>query len=507
MQALLGKIIEVAGDGAKHRITFEPLCTLPDRKAPPEHLKGAKLTIEREVADPREIGERGDSIALTVREAKPFLQPLAVSTIRGRALITLRLRWCPGDSPPDWVVRAGGKIRSGKWRENPSFHASLQATDFGWQSHETLEIEATCGDFKMRAFVTPAQEIFATKIYTARGAAWRLKNAWLSADVTPRSGGALEDLRRNHGGLGYFQNNDHLIHHPLDWGGHVDRFRSGWGEWNTMRDKTLETGGAAREGASSRVALEGDIEDDLRTQFSATLLDDWPLLLLRRDFFLHAKKDEKKDEKDELKQPIDAMRLFQTGFRCAVRPDQIASRAWCRADGDVMMFSLAQQNEGANFWHWTMEDGFALYEQAARRQWLLYFFDAASRPHLGLWRGPHAATLEPFWPGVPLKPGDSTGFSLGLAAGELGGASESGAWVACRAKQGDEWRCALLGRFKNVPREAVFRLGDNEIKAPLGALLLPGLGTIYAATAPLPEGEAHYELWAGVTEGDTEGDS
>jgi hypothetical protein len=95
-------------------------------------------------------------------------------------------------------------------------------------------------------------------------------------------------------------------------------------------------------------------------------------------------------------------------------------------------------------------------------------------------------TLEPFWAGVPLKSGDSTGFSLGLAAGEIGGASNNGAWIACRTAQNNEQKFALIGRFKTAPQAAIFRLGENEVKAPLSAMLLPGIGTIHVATAQMP---------------------
>ncbi len=484
MHALLGKIIEVVSDGSHHKVTFEPLCTLPDHKAPPAHLKDQKLSIERETPDPREIGERGDSIALTVKESLVFLRPLTLlepehSTSEGHLL----LRWWKDDTPPEWTVRAGYKILSGAWtRSQGSTHwqAALGADDLK-ELPRPSELEICCGDLKIHHTLTPAPP-FAAKVCKRWGQVHRMESHWLSVDVTPKSGGALASLASGENTANYFFSNPRLIQHPLDRGGHVDRFRTGWGEWNTMRDKTLDSTGATRESGASRVTMQGNLEDDLRTALSATLLDDWPLLLMRRDFFLHAKKD---DKKDELRQPVDEMRLFQTGFRCAVNP-QPQSRVWCCENGEAISFRLAREHEGEMFWHWTLEDGWVLLSRTASEH-LLYFFDAQSALHLGLWRGPHVMTLEPFWSGVPLKIGESTGFSLGLAAGEVGGATSNGAWIASRTVQSGEAHGALLGRFKTAPHEVVFSLGERTVTAPLSALLLPGIGTLHGASARLPE--------------------
>jgi hypothetical protein len=103
-------------------------------------------------------------------------------------------------------------------------------------------------------------------------------------------------------------------------------------------------------------------------------------------------------------------------------------------------------------------------------------------------------TLEPFWAGIPLKPGDSTGFSLGLAAGEIGGTTNNGAWVACRTNHNNEQKFALIGRFKTAPQEVAFRLGEHEATAPLSAMLLPGIGTIHVATTQLPSDSQDQEF-------------
>jgi hypothetical protein len=494
MQSLLGRIVAIESDDTRHKITFEPLCTLPDRKAPPEHLKNQKLTFERHVADvashgegifhkaftsdTREIGKTGDSIVLTVGESLKFLHPLKFGNG------TLLLFWWQDDNPPDWTAKANGQTRTGKWVRDESrllWDAMLSGADFGLPTQTKFSMEATCGPVKAHhAFWDQFNNTSSVgKFETTHGAESNLQNRFMSVHAVTNNGGAIREIFRSGP---TFLSSYGFIHHPLDWGGHTDRFRTGWDEWKEMRDVKMEVVGAAREANTSRVTMQGEIEEGLRTQFSATLLDDWPLLLMRREFSLHPKKDEKKDD-EELKQPIDAMRLFQTGFRCAVAPDKAASRVWCRADGESVPFSLARENEHQSFWHWKMEEGFALFEQEQRREWLMYFFDPDNAPHLGLWRGPHAVTLEPFWAGVPLKPGESTGFSLGLAAGESGGANGMGAWVACRAKQDNQWHCALLARCFSPEAKVIFQIGEQTQRVPVMPLFLPGIGTIHGASA------------------------
>ena len=482
MQSLLGRIIALKSDESRHTITIEPLCTLPDRKAPPDHLKNQKLTFEREVTDAREIGELGDSITLTVKESRKLLRPLSIVRQPDSLNFDLTLHWFKDEKPPDWTAQAGNKLWRGGWENEGSFyHAGLDISKRN-RPKTPFEIEVSCADFKVKRTVEPDEPPCITRIHTPYGEEFRAANQWIEVGITPKSGGAITMLWHHYGISNHFLPLPRLIHHPLDWAGHTDRFRTGWGEWKEMREAKMEVVGAMREANTSRVNMQGEIEDGLRTQFSATLLDDWPLLLTRREFSLHPKKEDKKAE-DEFKQPIDEMRLFQSGFRCAVAPDKKSSRVWCRADGETVPFSLARENEHQSFWHWKMEEGFALFEQRGRREWLLYFFDSNNAPHLGLWRGSHVATLEPFWAGVPLKPGESTGFSLGLAAGESGGASDLGAWVACRTIRENQWNCALLARCFLPNAVAVFQIAEQMQHVALVPMFLPGIGTVYGASA------------------------
>lgn len=509
MQSLLGRIVAIESDDTRHKITFEPLCTLPDRKAPPEHLKNQKLTTAVTTPDVREVGAVGDSIVLSATNSYYFLHPLRCHSRTASKLsdnFWLELYWWKEGTPPNWTARFGHKSISGTWEQGSCQWSSLvplsQLTT-EWPP-APFDIEFTCGELKTKCTILPDKVPNVTLRHETQDTVYRSKNLWLDFTITRRNGGAITSLSESDPGKGslgkrksgrnirragfHFPPDKELIQHPLDWGGHSDRFRTGWGEWKEMRDAKMEVVGATREANTSRVTMQGEVEDGLRTQFSATLLDEWPLLLMRREFSLHPKKEEKKDE-GEPKQPIDEMRLFQTSFRCAVQPDKKSSRVWCRADGETVPFSLARENEHQSFWHWKMEEGFALFEQAQRREWLLYFFNPDNAPHLGLWRGSHAATLEPFWAGVPLKPGQSIGFSLGLAAGESGGANELGAWVACRAKQDDQWHCALLARCEKANLQAVFSINETQQRVPLTALFLPGIGTIYGATAQFPMNE------------------
>lgn len=501
MQSLLGRIVAIESNDTRHKITFEPLCTLPDRKAPPEHLKNQKLTISEDTTDVREIGEVGDSIVICATNSYYYLHPLRCHSRTLRSLLEfgfyLELYWWKDDTPPNWTARLGHKTISGTWEQGSyqwSSRIELSQLATEWPT-TPFDIEFTCGDLKTTCTILPDEVPNVTLRHETMGEIYGMRSRFLSVDITSHGGGAIFELRSKTvlhktqkslktSGMHFSrrQGRHNLTHHPLDWRGHTDRFRTGWGEWKEMREVKMEVVGAAREANTSRVTMQGEIEDGLRTQFSVTLLDDWPLLLMRREFSLHPKKEEKKDEA-EPKQPIDEMRLFQTGFRCAVQPDKKASRVWCRADGETVPFSLARENEHQDFWHWKMEEGFALFEQVGRKEFLLYFYDTQNAPHLGLWRGPHVATLEPFWAGVPLKPGESTGSSLGLTAGESGGANELGAWVACRARQDNQWQCALLARCFSSNVEAVFQIGEETQRVPLMPMFLPGIGTVYGAMA------------------------
>jgi hypothetical protein len=77
--AILGRIVAVTRAGAGTLVVrVAPMCLLPERAPVPRELREVEITVVRMVADPREIGQPGDSLVLSAAESRPWLPPLPV---------------------------------------------------------------------------------------------------------------------------------------------------------------------------------------------------------------------------------------------------------------------------------------------------------------------------------------------------------------------------------------------------------------------------------------------
>jgi hypothetical protein len=271
----------------------------------------------------------------------------------------------------------------------------------------------------------------------------------------------------------------------------------GW-DWGKLKETSMACAGIRRDGLTTRLTLDGVVDEGqgLRTSVTFMLYDALPLLVWERTFQFHkGKEPDKKDDKDEKpKELIDDMKTIQLGFRAAWQPERkghSGSRILC-ADGDRLAITRpVQMDEQVRNRHWRMLDGWTLVEHPERGEYSLYLFDRHRPPNLFTWLGEHALTLEPQWPHMPVRPNEVVGFTLALTAGEIAGATTEGAWVASRAAlPGGGVRGALVARLRDAVAgaSATFSLGGQTVTAPLQSILLPGIGEARFATADFPEG-------------------
>ena len=513
MNALLGKIAKVRESTARrgtrrrlHRldVSFKPACVMPARKAVPAWLKDQTLTVARTVADPREVGGVGDSIVLTPAESADWLFPLRIEppVARGRvpARLEVSLRWWKNKKPGELTVRAGGRRRTARFTKRRTLFAASVATR-GLVAPEAslpLDVEVSFEKMTLACTVLPAGRPCHHKLVTRDGERHRLEGPWLGLDVCPGvAGGGISMLREAGRGCDHFRHDDGLICGPLDHGGHRDRVRLGWPD--KLADVAMTSAAARRDGEATRLCLEGTVDEGraIHTTAAYTLYDRMPLLLLQRDVLRHkAKKpDDKKGDKKNgqvAPEPVDEMARLELGFRAAFRTD--AARPW---DGRVLSvddgrFAALRHAQLHDFmWRgWRLTDGWVVVEHPGRRECLMYLFDPHNAPWLHTGRADSAVTLEPDWPSQPLRPQSGAGFALALTAGERCGADAGGAWVACRRPAADGGvACAVVARFREPPtdRAADVRLGRQNVRAPLDCLALPGVGTVWLATAVLPK--------------------
>jgi hypothetical protein len=508
MDALLGKITDITGPkdaaGASLEVRFKAACVLPRRTPVPEWLKDQVLTVRRDARDPREIGGPGDSVVLTPSESARWLYPLAVTP--GVAYgelppaLQLRLLWWKDDKPPEYRVRANGRSHGGQWvPDGAGWVASVDtASLFPSPPRLPVTFDITCDRLGAACAVLPADDPCVQKLLLPGGERYRAQNAWYVVDISARThGGGIASLSEKGRGVDHFRTSPDLIQNAFQNGGHIDRFRTGW-SWSDKIKETAMTGaGTRREGAATRLLLEGVVDEgqNLRTSVAYTLYDDLPLILLQRDFhFGKAKDGDGKEKNDKPKERIDAMQAVGLGFRAAweaERDGRFGSRLLC-ADGDrLVALRGAQVGDWSEHDHWRMTDGWAAAEHPGRREYTMYLFDPQTPPHLATWLGRHSITMEPFWPYLPVGPEDSVGYALALTAGEVAGAGAQGAWVACRtAIPGGGVRCALVARMPSAAAgaAATFALGDETREAPLERILVPGVGGILYGAAEFAGG-------------------
>jgi hypothetical protein len=522
MQAILGSITRIeegeadaaaASDDPAHpkplKVSFKPRCILPERQAIPEWLKDATLTVTRAVPDPREVGNEGDCIVLSVVESRMYLAPLTVTPdIQTGAMpetLRLHLAWWKDENPPEVTVRANGREKTQKWTKvdgKNEFHAAVEtAPFFSFSPTLPARFEITSGPMKTSATVLPPNgngfHPVPVSDNATGGERHRAENVFFRVEIDARTQATcIASLVEKGRGLDHFAplTDRERIAHPLFWGGHIDRLRLGWEMHGKMAETALTVRDAARSGEdASRLALEGAIEDTLRTRVAYTLFDSLPILLIEREYYFEKGKEEKKDEdKEKPKEAIDELKMASASFRAAFAAewDSVSgSRILC-TDGETLA-TLRPSGPGEYYRAngWRMADGWAMVEHPRRRAWALYLLDrSVPAPTLHYWSGDGVLTLEPGWDYRPIPTGSAFSVATALIAGELGGASANGAWVATRNHlPGGGILCATVARLKTAENgerlTATFRYRESMQAVPLERLLLPGVGNVYVATA------------------------
>jgi hypothetical protein len=519
MQAILGKITHITpkpGNDGKARmatpleIKFKPACVLPRRTKIPEWLKDQTLTLERAVVDVREIGRPGDSLVLTPAESTRWLSPLVVTpAVASGALprmLQLELRWCKEEKPPEFTVRANGRTWTATFvKEGERLTGSMATAEF-FDSPPALPVafEVTCDKLRTTCTVMPGGVPGTCRLLLPEGEHHRLENAWYAVDILAQNhAGGIAALREQARGVDHFRRPNNLIAYPLEYAGHSDRFRSSWDWSEQMRDARMTCAGGRREGAATRLDLEGVLDEgqSLRSSVNYQLYDELPLLLMQREFrYGKAKEPDGKEKDEKPKEPIDEMKVMGFGFRAAwmaERDGRTGSRVLC-TDGERLIATRSVEiGDFLRHGYWRMADGWAIAEHPGRREVMMYFFDTCRPPHLSTWLGLHTFTLEPRWPMLPVRPEESAGYALALTAGELCGAADDGGWVACRnVLPSGDMRCAVIARLRRPgpDTEVSFMLGGESRRLPLQNLLLPGVGAIQWAAAEFPGERANDAL-------------
>jgi hypothetical protein len=249
------------------------------------------------------------------------------------------------------------------------------------------------------------------------------------------------------------------------------------------------------------VEMDGIIDEakNVRSAVSYRLMDSLPLLVLRRDARIgEAKPDEKK------KEPTDSLVPLQLGFRHAttLEGDGVWGSQIIAADeGRLGVIRACFENDHAQRGEWFLKSGWAMVHHPLRRQVTLLLVDPARPPEFISWAGAGFLTLEPHWLGRPYRPPGGAAFTIAMSAGEVGGASLEGAWVACRApSDGTGILCVAIARLKSPQKDAVaeFRLGREKRAASLQMTSIEGIGVIYCATVHFPATRAAAELDASI---------
>jgi hypothetical protein len=516
MDALLGKITTIARSSetpesasgpVSLEVKFKAACLLPQRTKVPEWLKDQTLTLKREVPDPREAGEPGDTVLLSPVESERWLAPLTVTPTAAYGklpdTLQIRLRWWKEEKLPEFTVHSNGRSQTGQFtKQGEEGVASIETAPF-WGFEPTLPVmfEVTVDKMKAACTVLPEREPYARKLLLADGERYRMENGWYLVEVSGRTnGGAIVSLQEKGRGVDHFREPQNLIQTTAEHGGHIDRLFIGWGGGqDKMSETAVSSAGIRREGGATRLQLDGTIDEgqNLRTSVVYTLYDHLPLLLLERSFQLGKGKEPDKDKKDEKpKEPIDDMRPFRFDIRPSwkvERQGRWGSRI-LNAEGNRLSVTRPGQvgehiGSGRG---WKLTDGWAIIEHPGRREHTLYLFDAQAPPKPSTFMGERSITFEPNWPHVPVRPEEAAGFTLALTAGEICGAGKEGGWVASRTPLPEGGvRCAIIGRLRDAvtPATATITLGGETRSVPLQAMLLPGVGGAVFATATFGEGQ------------------
>jgi hypothetical protein len=517
MNAIMGKIVSVsaqAGRRGKQRgiipvkVRFKAVARLPERADVPAWLVDQVLTVQREVADVREIGGTGDAIALTPGESEKWLAPLTVepATIDGKLPTALRLslRWWKTATPPEFAVKALGKTITGTFsRRGESFYALVRLSDLiDEDARRPIEIEITCESLRAVCAVVPASKPAFHRFIDIRGEGYRLLNGFYSIDIVAnQAGGAIIGFRERGRGVDHFARTSET-QKALDKAGHSDRV------WVGGQDKLPEAKLAftirQHESGGTRVEIDGIIDEGKNVRSAATyrLLDGLPLLVLRRDARIgEAKPDEKKEKP---KEPTDSLVPLQLGFRHAttVEGDGVWGGQIISADGDRLAAVRACfENDHSQRGEWTLKSGWAMVHHPLRREVTLLLVDPEHPPEFLSWAGSGFITVEPNWFPRPYRPPAGAAFTIAMSAGETGGASIDGAWVACRGRSdGKGFWCLAIARLRSPAPNAgaEFRLGKYKVSASLGVHAVEGVGDVHFAAVYFPDKHKSHDLDAVV---------
>jgi hypothetical protein len=516
MQGMLGKIVSIADEGAaddgrRYRVEFKPVSLLLSRVKPPEWLKDQTLSVTRATPDPREIGRPGESIVLSVSEADAWLKPLVVSPeIAHDALpgaVDVRLRWWKDENPPEFRATANGITLTGKFTatgNDGGFHGSVDTAAFGPAVSLPLTIDIACDSMTASCIVVPGNAANAVKRQTGAGSRYHAENDWYALDLTLSSrGGALASLVERARGLDHFAPAPGQIAYHVDAGGQYDRYRTSWGYPDALHGVAVQSSGHRREGAGLRLSVEAQVDEGLALRASGhyTLFDALPLLVTQREYFRGKPKEDKPP--DIPKEPIDSIVSFAVGFRSGTAAERSAERGSrvMASSGDLLLTLRSMNpNESNSMSGLRLDDGWAMIEHPGRRSYLLYLTDTVRPASFAVWTGVNEIAVEPFWAHAVLELEQTAGFATGLAAGETGGASAAGAWVACRSSvDGGTQRCAVIARLRDSgPATATIALGGKSQDVALETIQAPGVGAVRYAVATFDNVAADATLTASV---------
>lgn len=516
MNALLGRVVSVmqkenAAVGIME-ISFKPACVLPYRTAIPEWLKDQTLKIEREVVDPREIGNPGDSLVLTPTESAKWLYPLQLTpdVVYGEIPKSIRidLRWWKGDNAPDYSVRANGRLVTGKFtKEEDRYWVEIETSQFFPTAPKLpVEFEVNCDKLKLISSVLPNNEPICVRLGLAQGEVHRVENSWYAIDITSKTNwGAITAFTEKSRAVDHFRAPQDLISQQLQHTGHTDRLCMFWGEWWGKTDGVgLNSSGSRREANATTLALDGVIDEGagMRSSVSYTLYDNMPLITLRRDYHFTPpqKKDEDKNKPESPKEPVDDLKAYCPAFRAGSlveKNGKSGSRILCAKGDNLVTMRVARKRGQVRSRNWRLDQGWAIIEHPGRHECMMYLFDPDSLPSVVSCSGPYEITLEPRWLAKLIKPEDCMGYTLAITAGELCGADAAGGWIACRSALPDGGvRCGVIARNRGRDKDynAVIRIGSESREMPLKSAFIPGIGVISCAIADFPEAQSTDEF-------------
>ncbi|MHB1457800.1 MAG: hypothetical protein ACYC0V_12900 [Armatimonadota bacterium] len=504
MIALLGKIISITKidvDNAsmnRFEIKFKAACVMPARTVIPEWLKDQTLTISRDVLDPRELGHPGDSIIISPDESDRWLHPLCVDpVIKCNELpdsISIRLKWWKEDKSPDYTVKANGITIIGKFEKTDDvWIAEVKTADFYSSAPKLpVDFEVTVDKMKAVSSVVRDDVLWSRKMSLPAGDRHRINGNWYVVDVMSGTfGSGIISLVEKGRGVDHFLAPKGQITADLLHIGHKDMLVQGWDSWK-MAGTSMNCAGYYREGNSSKMIFDGVVDEGkgIRSSVTYTVFDDLPLILNDRRFqFAEPKKPDDPKANELPKEPIDNMIPVGFSMRPGWTPDTgpgSGSKLVFMNNEKLMEYRLVKEDY-RSLHNTRLAESWILVEHPNRNENTLYFVDRKHVQYIGVCLNSYSFLIETSSPVVPLMPNSTLGFTIGLSAGELCGASTAGAWTAIRMPVDGGIRCAVIGSFKDSRQDVTMSVGDTVKQMQLMSAIIPGIGTIGYAIGDFPE--------------------